>query len=714
MVSSVFNLGKIAHKMVHTKDTDIFSKPVSSDEPLSIFEKKGGETAVPSGISNSSPLQTNSFYSNFFVDTQDAGVWTHPYSVAYSHKKYYGLMLYHSQTSDRVFGKGDPPEYYYSPTGIKEFVYSASEFNDKTKFSVVNMSKFAATARFSSNDGTLDCPLVQGMGFVTGVYKKLTPQINTQLEISSFSEESSPKDGIKKFKVGLNNKTTWTLYATVPNGQKLDLKKSDSHTIKASSSVSDVVLQLAFGDDSTYDKAAGKYQTDCAISATVKDSSCTYSLSYKTSGSSSGGTGLIFGLSHHVASVTKDTGSKKTKLSLPSTTKGDMTGFLTDKLEMSESLNDKLGFDPYTTIPDKSANYSDKAKDAIKEAAKSEANGDVVTESDVNSMYTSGKILAKYALILYTVHYVLKDEDTTKSLLGNMKKAIERFVKNKQQYPLFYDTNFKGIVSSAKEGNDFGNGHYNDHHFHYGYHIHAAAIVSKVDKDLGGSWLDSVKPWVSDLIRDVANPSTDDKYFPVSRSFDFFNGHSWAKGLYLSADGKDEESSSEDYNFAYAMKCWGNVVEDSSMEHRADLMIAIMKRAMNSYFLYSDDNKVEPSKIIPNKVSGILFENKIHHTTYFGNEIQYIQGIHMLPITPVSSIIRGPTFVKQEWDEKLKDVAGKVNDGWKSILMLNVALYDPTTAYKFFSDGSFNKKLLDNGLSRTWALTYCAGVGASS
>lgn len=162
------------------------------------------------------------------------------------------------------------------------------------------------------------------------------------------------------------------------------------------------------------------------------------------------------------------------------------------------------------------------------------------------------------------------------------------------------------------------------------------------------------------------------------------------------------------------MKCWGNVIGDTSMEHRADLMISIMKRAMNSYFLYSDDNKVEPSKIIPNKVSGILFENKIHHTTYFGNEIQYIQGIHMLPITPVSSIIRGPTFVKQEWDEKLKDVAGNVNDGWKSVLMLNVALYDPTTAYKFFSDGSFNEKLLDNGLSRTWALTYCAGVGASS
>jgi endo-1,3(4)-beta-glucanase len=58
---------------------------------------------------------------------------------------------------------------------------------------------------------------------------------------------------------------------------------------------------------------------------------------------------------------------------------------------------------------------------------------------------------------------------------------------------------------------------------------------------------------VNTLVRDIANPSTLDSYFPVSRMFDWYHGHSWAHGLYETFDGKDEESSSEDTMSAYAM-----------------------------------------------------------------------------------------------------------------------------------------------------------------
>jgi endoglucanase Acf2 len=40
--------------------------------------------------------------------------------------------------------------------------------------------------------------------------------------------------------------------------------------------------------------------------------------------------------------------------------------------------------------------------------------------------------------------------------------------------------------------------------------------------------------------------------------FDWYHGHSFAKGLFESADGKDEESSSEDAFFAYAIKMWAD------------------------------------------------------------------------------------------------------------------------------------------------------------
>jgi hypothetical protein len=39
---------------------------------------------------------------------------------------------------------------------------------------------------------------------------------------------------------------------------------------------------------------------------------------------------------------------------------------------------------------------------------------------------------------------------------------------------------------------DFGNGYYNDHHFHYGYHIYAAGVAAKYDHDWGRTHFDDI------------------------------------------------------------------------------------------------------------------------------------------------------------------------------------------------------------------------------
>ena len=82
------------------------------------------------------------------------------------------------------------------------------------------------------------------------------------------------------------------------------------------------------------------------------------------------------------------------------------------------------------------------------------------------------------------------------------------------------------------------------------------------------SWLSANKAYVNTLVRDYANPSAQDKYFPVSRSFDWYHGHSWAHGLFETYDGKDQESSSEDTMAAYAVKMWGMVSGDANMAAR--------------------------------------------------------------------------------------------------------------------------------------------------
>lgn len=126
-----------------------------------------------------------------------------------------------------------------------------------------------------------------------------------------------------------------------------------------------------------------------------------------------------------------------------------------------------------------------------------------------------------------------------------------------------------GVVSSATYATgdpliDFGNTYYNDHHFHYGYHILAAAYIGYLDP----SWVGSNKDYVNTLVRDIANPSASDTWFPQHRNFDWYHGHSWAHGLFPALDGKNQESSSEDIMAMYAIKMWGQVVKAPNVVHR--------------------------------------------------------------------------------------------------------------------------------------------------
>ncbi|PQE16905.1 glycoside hydrolase family 81 protein [Rutstroemia sp. NJR-2017a BBW] len=190
-------------------------------------------------------------------------------------------------------------------------------------------------------------------------------------------------------------------------------------------------------------------------------------------------------------------------------------------------------------------------------------------------MYYSGKALAKFAGIVYTIHDIVGDVALAQAGLDKLKQSFERFSTNRQQFPLVYETAWSGLVSSASyttlnSGADFGNTYYNDHHFHYSYFVYAAALIGYLDP----TWLATHKDYINTLVRDYANPSPLDPYFPVSRNFDWYHGHSWAHGLYETFDGKNEESSSEDSLSAYALKMWGHVTGDANMEARGNLQLA--------------------------------------------------------------------------------------------------------------------------------------------
>jgi endo-1,3(4)-beta-glucanase len=369
-------------------------------------------------------------------------------------------------------------------------------------------------------------------------------------------------------------------------------------------------------------------------------------------------------------------------------------------------------------------------------------------------MLTNFQIMSKFAYITYTVNKLGQNPSLGAIGLRKLEEALARWIENRQMWPLAYDPVWGGIVSTASfegrdSGYDFGGTYYNDHHFHYGYFVHAASIVAYLHPD----WLKmgNNKVWVDTLIRDYANSDVGDPYFPPSRAFDYFNGHSWATGIFSSPDGKNEESTSEDAFAAYAMKMWGHVTGDPNMEARGNLQLAIMKNSFSNYFYYSPDNAVQPATFARNVVSGILFENKLDHSTFFGNRPEFVQGIHMLPVSPITSYIRPNTFVAYEWATYFQSqiplsvtpdpVTGVIpaigtygggyncsertgmsrlincaSPEWKGLLIGNIAQVDPTLAWDYFANvggamhggDGFDWRSVTGSGSRTWYLAYAA------
>ncbi len=109
-------------------------------------------------------------------------------------------------------------------------------------------------------------------------------------------------------------------------------------------------------------------------------------------------------------------------------------------------------------------------------------------------------------------------------------------------------------------------------------------------------------------------------------------------------------------------------------------------------------------------MAGILFENKCDHTTFFGNNIEWIQGIHMIPLLPPSTVVRPADFVRQEWDTYFSSGrADKIDPAWRGIIYGNYATVDPHAAWEFFNRKDFDPSWLDGGASLTWYMAYAAG-----
>lgn len=266
----------------------------------------------------------------------------------------------------------------------------------------------------------------------------------------------------------------------------------------------------------------------------------------------------------------------------------------------------------------------------------------------------------------------LPSEEDVATALEQLRSSVTVWVKNNTQAPFVYDTAWGGTVSCGclysggvctnvfpecpaftDQGLNFGNGFYNDHHFHYGYLVYAAAVLSHFD----AAWATANFENVLLLVRDFANPSAQDQAFPVFRTKDWFKGHSWASGITepLFPNIMNQESSSEAIAAYEAVALFGKVMA-ANFEASGDaekvgvaenirnvglVLTATEIRSTQQYWQIhsrgnNDSENSYPKQPYEAGVVGILWETMIHYTTWFGNSPYLIYGIQLLPLTPIS------------------------------------------------------------------------------
>ena len=739
--STLSSIGPTATANVTALSVDDIFQSIATDAPPAQVSSRSDHPVARLGIQQQQrKLQTNKFYANFFLGDQNEATWTHPYSVFWpkgtGQSGSWGLAISHIERSQLAAGPEQPSDagewsFFASPIGVESLVLSAEELAAGTTLTTDTLQAFSVNINLVAPGGampTVTFPLIQGMGFVTGVYNSATPQLQSGIGIRNMTYVGSVINGTTyKYRVLLADGFTWLIYITPMNSQY----QENSFTL-----ISPKLVQGPSGfagyiqvakvpadtpdAETVYDGSAGAYATSATIGGSVDGTTGSYTITRTKAGTSDQPL-LIFALPHHVASFSGATSSGITDVQLVTTSKGIATAVQADVWTLSESdLPIEMSFAPWTPDQGSIETLALADNQIINAAGAAEVTQDVMKQANAGSMYYDGKALAKFAAIVYVLHEMVHNETLALTGLMKLQEAFAFHINGQQNYPLVYDLAWGGAVSvstylSSNSGDDFGNTYYNDHHFHFGYFVYAAAVIGYFNP----AWLeqDTNKAWVNMLVRDYANSIPDDPYFPFSRSFDWYHGHSWAKGLYPTADGKDQESSSEDTMASYAIKMWGKIINDENMEARGNLMLAIQARTLPLYYLYTDDNTVQPPDYIGNKVAGILFENKLDHVTYFGNAIEYIQGIHMLPLMPMSTLIRSKDFVSQEWDAySFATYVNQVQGGWKGVLMANLAIIDPVTSFNFFSNssGTLDYGMLDGGASQTWYLAWSAALRGSS
>jgi endoglucanase Acf2 len=220
--------------------------------------------------------------------------------------------------------------------------------------------------------------------------------------------------------------------------------------------------------------------------------------------------------------------------------------------------------------------------------------------------------------------------DSVRAQLENWFTASPVAMKN---YRIFYYDNVWNTLVPFPGGYNTTS-QLNDHHFHYGYFIKAAAMVARYVPGWAAKW----GPMVEMLIKDVANWDRTDNTFPYLRFFDPYAGHSWASGHANFLNGNNQESATESINFGTAVALWGANTNNTTLRDLG-IFLATNEIAAIQQYWWNKDGVSNPPAFTHQSIALLWGAQQEMRTWFPPGDPRHCHGIDWLPFTGASMFL---------------------------------------------------------------------------
>jgi endoglucanase Acf2/chitodextrinase len=249
----------------------------------------------------------------------------------------------------------------------------------------------------------------------------------------------------------------------------------------------------------------------------------------------------------------------------------------------------------------------------------------------------------------------------------------------------------------------------NDHHFHYGYFIKAAAEIARTDK----AWASNAE-WgamVKLLIRDFASSNRNDALFPFLRNFDIYAGHTWASGHARFGDGNNNESSSEAMNAWAGVILFAEAVGDSALRDLGIYLYTTEMNAINEYWFDVSGQNHHPN--FTRSTASMIWGGKtVGDGVWWTGNPEEVHGINWLPIHGGSLYLtQFPDYTRQNYEALVAENGGTSWNEWGDIIWMYRAIHNPADAISQMNAG-IGSTLIERGNSRANVYHWIHNINA--